>query len=209
MKTISKLLLIAFSLSLSQVYGQTGGRNMRMFPINTPTGWTKRCPKCGACEGGISRNISFVNMSSISQTITITTSNITLGFISCGDTSVAGNWVSSGAGDCRSFQYKHPELVTDQFVLGPNQEATRYFGVQCRLRKSGVTDCGTAPIENGLVTWDMDWNGISIAQASHSINIAEDRGAVVATVQAGTSSGCAEFGNDTKYNLPVNGGKPF
>ena len=182
---------------------------MRMFPINTPTGWTKRCPNCGACEGGIVRNISFVNMSNWTQTITITTSNIILGFAACGDPSVGGNWVSGGGGDCKSFQYNHTTPVTDQFTLGPHEEKTRFFGVQCRLRKSGVSDCGTAPIVNALSTRDMDWNLISVAQASHSIHITEDRGAVIATVQAGTSGGCSEFSNDTRYNLPVNGGKPF
>lgn len=208
MKTIK---LFTFLLIFASPATSLASRVAKSFPIDSPTGWSSTN---AACWAGLQRRISFVNLSDIPQTITIRMTNIELSYGSCDGASptpaFGGNWVQDPISpSCWNTRdsITLPDY-TQTFTLAANDSRTIGINAWCHVVRSGVTSCQLNGNPSNRVT-DMNKNRVRVARSTLEFEVAQDRGALLANILAQPISHCGEFDNITRFNIPVNGGRPF
>jgi hypothetical protein len=192
-------------------------RSIRIFPIDT-TSQIAANPKM--CWAGFNRKIDFVNLSSVAQTVRVKVTGIKVEYVACADTnfaSVSSGWtITPGVPNCADAKFdsaSNSSLANfEQQVSVPgNGTASMYFNVFCKVHTgepmicrrdydgvfSSVPDPSTARV------------GVSRGEATIELEVNEDRGALLANIVASPAATCANLMDATRFNIPVNGGRPF
>lgn len=186
-------------------------RLARVFPINTPSGWTPA--GTGQCWGGFNHRYDFVNISPYEQNVTIRVKDVRIHFGSCdGIGKLSGNWTNNGASNPHCWGSPIMKLADETIIqrIPANSSVAVTLGMVCRVLRSGVGNCGNSNrINAGNLTTDMTSTIMHEAIGTVEIEVAEDRGALITNISASPHFQCAEPANRTSFNIPVNGGRPY
>ncbi len=203
--------LFIYLASLSLSYPAMAVRSLRIPTIDTPTGWTSGG---GACWAGFIRRFDIINLSNtVDQDVTIITKNISLQFGSCdGASLLTGNWVyAPNVPDCAGANASDASAIrTDKIKVLKGSSYEYGVSYACHILRSGTSSCAFNPVIPST-GFSVDLNGSIIhrAAAEHKIIVDQDQGAILVNIMSYPYSHCKEFGESTKFNIQVNGGRPF
>jgi hypothetical protein len=192
------------------------GRSFTLYPTDSPGGWSDGGGHAPCWSGG-NRTLDFQNMSTTAQHIHIKVDGIVAQFGSCDGASPSppygGNWIQSslspGCWDTPAIT-DAPAYEVD-IVLGPNDFQSVGVGYLCHTMRGGVNGCSFAPALSapGALVPDLNSMTMGTFKMRIAVSVAEDRGAILANVVAQPISLCVDFKSTTRYNIPLNGGRPF
>jgi hypothetical protein len=183
------------------------GRTVRLYPFDTPGGWSV---DQGPCWSGFNRKIDFVNLSDLPQTLEVTLSNIRLQFGAC-TPPLSGNWIKDPVSPtCYNTQHITVRDQKQSITLAPKGSNSVSFLVMCRMQGSGVTDCASPPdVTTASLVPMAGPTTIGMAEATIEVSVAEDRGAILGNVVGRPAVYCVDLKSTTHFNVPLNGGRPF
>jgi hypothetical protein len=203
---VATLLLTLFSLHAE------AKRTVRMPKIDSAGGWTGDSSGYGPTGTGLIRKVDFVNLSSIPQTVKVTLKSIYFVYGTCA-TGLGGSWNltrSTPAPPCYDQKISLPDMVINLVVPANGTERAEFL-VACQVTTGGMTNCSgnSSPIDTS--TWTLNSFQVSqnTADAAIEIEVAEDRGALLANVMSWSFGWGVDFKTVSRFNTPVNGGRAF
>jgi hypothetical protein len=145
------------------------------------------------------------NLSNLSQTVTLTVSaELTHGMSPYVPANFTGSWVAVGGGRSNTSTFTN---VVRTVTIPANSDRTLTVNIHCNWTLTGpgcaVDNPSVASITEEIGTVDANISFVA------SIYVAEDRGAILATLVAKSRLWGGYAVQNTDNFLPINGGRPF
>lgn len=191
-------------------------RTITLYPIDTPGGWAENGgPNSGPCWAGGQRKIDFKNLSETPQNVTVKISHVRLSFGTCDGVAptppLGGNWnQSDSAPSCWGTPWIDAPDFEQSLYIGPHGTGTVIATYLCKTERSGVTNCHhNHSFNTGSYAQSLTGLAVQMVETTVDIEVAEDRGALLANVVGSPATLCTDLRTVTRFNVPLNGGRPF